>query len=146
MRAAVVAVLIGIGTAASLSGTVGILRLPDVYLRIQASAKAVVQGALPVLAGLVVAKGPVSPYGARALIVAGLLIVMNPIASQALARAASKSGIRMWSGAVLDQPAERHARRSRRHQAGNDEAASDTAGKDTAGEDRPDERQPPEGR
>ncbi|HEY2796074.1 MAG TPA: monovalent cation/H(+) antiporter subunit G [Micromonosporaceae bacterium] len=96
-------VLLAIGMASSISGAVGILRLPDTYLRIQASSKTVTMGALPVLVAVVVAKGFDSVYAARALIVAVLLLVMNPLATHALARAAYKAGVPMWTGAVTDQ-------------------------------------------
>ena len=65
------------------------------------------------LIALVVAKGPFTNYGGRALLVADLLLVVNPLASHALARAAYKSGVPMWEGSVIDQPHER-----RRPQAG----------------------------
>jgi multicomponent Na+:H+ antiporter subunit G len=101
----IVVALLVVGVAVSTSGAVGILRMPDVYLRIQCSSKSVTLGALPVLVALVVAKGPLTGYGGRALIVAVLLLVMNPVATHALARAAYSSGIPMWSGAVVDQAA-----------------------------------------
>jgi multicomponent Na+:H+ antiporter subunit G len=87
--------------------------MPDVYTRIQCSSKTVTMGALPVLIALVVAKGPVSAYGGRALLVGILLLVVSPLASHVLARAAYKSGIPMWEGSVLDQAAERAAGRRR---------------------------------
>ena len=80
------------------------VRMPDVYTRIQCSSKTITMGALPALVALVVAEGPISAYGGRALLVAFLLMVVNPLASHALARAAYKSGVPMWSGSVLDQP------------------------------------------
>ena len=46
-RVAVVATLMAIGLGFSLSGAVGILRMPDVYTRIQCSSKVVTMGALP---------------------------------------------------------------------------------------------------
>ena len=107
VRTIVATALILLGLAVSVSGALGILRMPDVYLRIQASTKNVTLGALPVLLGLVVAKGPITPYGGRALVIAVLLLVMNPLASHALARAAYKAGVPMWRGAVVDQPRER---------------------------------------
>jgi multicomponent Na+:H+ antiporter subunit G len=107
-----VVLLLAVGVGASLTGAVGILRMPDVYLRIQASTKSVTVGALPILVAIVVAKGPVTNYGGRALLVATLLLVMNPVASHALARAAYRTGVPMWSGAVCDQVAQR--RRERR--------------------------------
>lgn len=109
MREAVVIALSVIGLAFSLSGVVGILRMPDVYSRIQCSTKTITMGALPVLIAVVVGQGPVSSYGTRALLVAVLLLVVNPVSSHALARAAYKSGVPMWPGAVTDQPHQRRA-------------------------------------
>jgi multicomponent Na+:H+ antiporter subunit G len=103
----IVAILAAVGLGFSLSGAVGILRMPDVYTRIQCSSKVVTMGALPLLAALVVAEGPVSDFGSRALVVAVLLLVFSPVASHALARAAYKSGVPMWDGSVLDQPHDR---------------------------------------
>jgi multicomponent Na+:H+ antiporter subunit G len=100
-----------VGWAFSLSGAVGILRMPDVYCRIQCSSKMITMGALPLLIALVVGEGPVSVFGSRALLVAVLLLVVNPVASHALARAAYKTGVPMWSGAVADQVAQRVRRR-----------------------------------
>ncbi|MGH9296470.1 MAG: monovalent cation/H(+) antiporter subunit G, partial [Acidimicrobiales bacterium] len=102
MRLVAVAVLAVIGLGFSLSGVVGIIRMPDLYTRIQCSSKTITMGAIPVLIALVVAKGPVSNYGGRALIVAFLLLVVNPLASHSLARAAYKRGISMWEGSVID--------------------------------------------
>lgn len=107
MREVIVIVLAVTGLAFSLSGAVGISRMPDVYSRIQCSSKTITMGALPVLIALVVGEGPVSSYGGRALLVAVLLLVLNPVASHALARAAYKSGVPMWPGAVTDQVRQR---------------------------------------
>jgi multicomponent Na+:H+ antiporter subunit G len=103
VREGIVITLAVIGGLFSLSGAVGILRLPDVYSRIQSSTMTVTMGALPALIALTVGEGPVSSYGSRALLVAVLLLVVNPAASHALARAAYKTGIPMWPGAVADQ-------------------------------------------
>jgi multicomponent Na+:H+ antiporter subunit G len=106
----VVAVLAGLGLLFSLSGAVGVLRMPDVYTRIQCSSKNVTMGTLPALLALVVGAGLYSPYGTRALLVAVLLLVMNPLSGHALARAAYKAGVPMWRGAVLDQVKESRER------------------------------------
>jgi multicomponent Na+:H+ antiporter subunit G len=106
VREAAVIVLCAIGVAFSLTGAVGILRMPDVYTRIQCSSKTITMGALPALLGLVVAEGPFSAWGSRALLVGVLLLIVNPAASHALARAAYKAGVPMWPGAVVDEPRE----------------------------------------
>jgi multicomponent Na+:H+ antiporter subunit G len=100
-----VIVLVVVGLGFSLSGVVGILRMPDLYTRIQCSSKTVTMGALPALVALVVGEGPISSYGSRALVIAFLLLVVNPMSSHALARAAFKAGIPMWKGAAVDQVA-----------------------------------------
>jgi multicomponent Na+:H+ antiporter subunit G len=104
--------LAAVGLAFSLSGAVGILRMPDVYCRIQCSSKMITMGALPVLIALVVGEGAVSVFGSRALLVAVLLLVVNPVASHALARAAYRTGVPMWSGAVADWVADRARRKT----------------------------------
>ncbi|HEX3873028.1 MAG TPA: monovalent cation/H(+) antiporter subunit G [Solirubrobacteraceae bacterium] len=116
MREALTIVLCALGLVFTLSGAVGILRMPDVYCRIQCSSKTITMGALPVLLGLVVAEGPFTAYGGRVLVVTVLLLIVNPAASHALARAAYKDGVPMWSGAVIDEPEQktRRARRGRR--------------------------------
>ena len=117
MRLALVVLLAATGLVFSLSGAVGVLRMPDVYCRIQCSSKNVTMGALPLLLAVVVAKGPLTPYGSRALLVAALLLVINPVAGHALARAAYRSGVPMWRGAVTDVPAARRPRDDREEDA-----------------------------
>jgi multicomponent Na+:H+ antiporter subunit G len=106
MRVVLAAALAATGVGFSLSGAVGILRMPDLYTRIQCSSKTITMGALPVLAALVVGEGWRSAYAGRALFVAVLLLVVNPLASHALARAAYKRGVPLWSGTVVDQAAD----------------------------------------
>ncbi len=77
--------------------------MPDLYCRIQCSSKNVTMGALPVLLAVVLDKGVFSPYGSRAVLVTFLLFVVNPVAAHSLARAAYRTGIPMWRGAVVDQ-------------------------------------------
>jgi multicomponent Na+:H+ antiporter subunit G len=104
LRIFVVGVAGVIGLAASLSGVVGIIRMPDLYCRVQGATKNVTMGALPMLVAVVVAKGPISPFGSRALLLAFLLMVASPLATYALSRAAYHVGVEMWDGAVIDQP------------------------------------------
>jgi multicomponent Na+:H+ antiporter subunit G len=92
-----------VGLLFSLSGVVGILRMPDVYTRIQCSSKTITMGTLPTLVALVLGEGAYSVYGSRALFVAVLLLVVNPASSHALARAACRRGVPMWKGAVQDE-------------------------------------------
>lgn len=116
MRTAIVIVLACVGLGFSLSGAVGILRMPDLYSRIQCSSKTITMGALPVLIALVVGEGLISSYTSRALLTGFLLLLLNPASSHALARAAYKAGVPMWSGAVRDEAAEARERREQDRQ------------------------------
>ncbi len=103
MKDVIVVVLAVTGLFFSLSGAVGLVRMPDLYCRVQCSTKNVTMGALPLLLAVVVEKGVVSGYGSRALVVAFLLFVINPVSAHALTRAAYRTGVPMWPGAVVDQ-------------------------------------------
>ncbi len=103
MRHAVALVLASIGVAFSLSGALGIVRMPDLYTRLQCSSKNVTMGALPLLLAVVVEEGVVTTFGSRALLVAVMVLVVNPLSAHALARAAYRMGVPMWPGSVVDQ-------------------------------------------
>lgn len=105
----VVLVLCVIGLAFSVTGAVGIVRLPDFYLRLQCATMISTLGLLPLLVALVVAEGPITPYGGRALIVAFLSLVLSPAAAHAVSRAARRAGVPMWRGAVSHESLEHRA-------------------------------------
>lgn len=89
-----------IGLFFSLSGAVGIMRMPDLYTRIQCSGKTATMGALPAILALVVGAGWSSTYANRALVVGFLLVVLNPTSAHALSRAAYKVGVPQTSRSV----------------------------------------------
>jgi len=95
-------VLLGIGAFCALVGSLGILRLPDVYNRIHAQTVCVVGGAILMLFGISLVEG-VSPYTLKALLIALFLFLTNPVGSHAIARAAHKSGVKLWPRSVVDK-------------------------------------------
>lgn len=107
MTLVVVAVLCAVGLFFSLSAAVGILRMPDLYTRLQCSSKSITMGALPLLIGLVVAEGPITAYAGRALLVGLLIMLLGSATAHALSRAAYKVGVPMWHGSVADKPRQR---------------------------------------
>jgi multicomponent Na+:H+ antiporter subunit G len=77
------------GTAFLLFGGIGLVRMPDVYNRIQAGTKATTLGTLLSLAGAVCLR----PEWTLKLLLVGLfLLFTNPLSSQVLARAAHRRG------------------------------------------------------
>jgi multicomponent Na+:H+ antiporter subunit G len=90
---------------------VGLLRLPDVYNRIQASTKCVTLGTCSVLLGAAVAMG--GPVAAKALLCVVFVLIACPTAAHAVGRAAHRSGIRLWEGSVGDEYLDDRNRRRR---------------------------------
>ena len=90
-------ILIAIGAIFALAGTIGILKMPDTYSRMQASTCVATLGVLGVTLGALLYAIFVMGSAAIAIKVAviGLLIlVTNPIGSHMLAKGAYKAGIR----------------------------------------------------
>ena len=78
-------------------GALGLLRMPDVYNRIQAGTKAVTLGAMSVLIGV----GFEHPdWWGRLLLVGGFILFTNPVGSSTIARALYVSGVRPWQTAT----------------------------------------------
>lgn len=95
-------VLLGIGAACALIGAIGIVRFPDVYNRIHANTVVVVGGVIVTLIGVSVFEG-LSSYTLKVLIIALFLFLTNPVGSHAIARAAHKSGVKLWRRSVVDK-------------------------------------------
>ena len=85
-----------LGALFMLLGGLGLLRMPDVYNRIQAGTKAVTLGALSFLLGI----GLLHPqWWAKLLCIAGFILFTNPVGSSTIARALYLSGVRPWRAA-----------------------------------------------
>ena len=93
-------VITGIGTVFLFLGNFGVLRLPDVYNRIQAGTKCTTLGAFLTILGV----GIIQPgWFWKSLLIAVFILVTNPISSHAIARASRKSGVPLWEKSVVDK-------------------------------------------
>lgn len=82
---------------------IGLIRMPDLFNRIQAGTKATTLGSLLMLAGAAC----IQPQWALKLLLIGLfLLFTNPLSSQVLARAAHRSGIVKRDQIKIDRLAE----------------------------------------
>ena len=86
-------ILIVIGLFFLIVGSIGMIRLPDVFARAHAVSLTDSLGALFVLLGLAVYEG-ISPNLLKILVVLGLIYLLNPVISHATIRAAYRSGLR----------------------------------------------------
>ena len=94
--------LIVLGVLFDLSGCVGLVRLPDVYNRIQASTKCVVLGTALIVLGAVIWIGTAQAI-VKGLLCILFILITSSTAAHALARAAHRSGVELWSGSVVDR-------------------------------------------
>jgi multicomponent Na+:H+ antiporter subunit G len=94
-------IVIGIGVLFDLLGAVGLVRLPDVYNRLQAATKSVTLGTVGIMVGILILKG-FTPIGIKALLCALFLLLTAPVSAHALARGSLRFGTKMWKGSVID--------------------------------------------
>ena len=100
-------IIIGIGLLFDLFGTIGLVRLPDVYNRLQAATKCVTLGTCFILFGVFVYAGVQGlSMGIKALLCAAFILITSPTAAHALARGAHVSGVPLWQDSVVDRFAE----------------------------------------
>jgi multicomponent Na+:H+ antiporter subunit G len=96
-------IIIGIGIMFLFFGNLGVLRLPDVYNRVQAGTKCTTLGAFLTIIGV----GFMEPgWFWKTLIIAVFILVTNPISSHAIARASRKARVSLCDRTVVDKTEE----------------------------------------
>ncbi len=80
-------------------GGLGLLRMPDVYNRAQASTKTTSLGLLSISVGVAFIEPSLAP---KALLVGVFTLLTNPVASHALVRASVRAGVPLWQGSVFN--------------------------------------------
>ena len=97
------AIVILIGSIFLFLGALGILRMPDLYNRMQAGTKSTTLGSILTLLGI----GIYHPSWLwQMLILIGFIVTTNPLSSHSLARAAHFAGIPLTKKTVEDKLAE----------------------------------------
>ncbi len=96
---------ITIGLAFDFFGCIGLVRLPDVYNRLQAATKCVTIGTCSILFGTFLIVG-FNAAGFKSLLCIIFLLLTSPVAAHAIARAAHRTGVKLWEGSVVDRYAE----------------------------------------
>ncbi len=82
------------------SASLGILRMPDTYNRIQTGTKASTLGTILVLAGIAFLH---PAWALKLIIIIFFVMLTNPVSSHALARASHRIGIAETPATVTDQ-------------------------------------------
>ena len=95
------AILLLVGSVFALIGSIGIVRMPDVFTRLHAAGITDTLGAAGVLLGLALEAG-FSLLLVKLLLMLAFLLLLNPTACHALARAALHGLRRPWMGLTHD--------------------------------------------
>ena len=95
-------IIIAIGVVFDIFGSIGLLRLPDVYNRLQAATKCVTMGTCTIMLGVFVMNG-FNRLGIKALLIIPFIFLTSPTAAHALARGAHIFGIKLWKKSVCDK-------------------------------------------
>ncbi len=99
-------IIILIGLFFMLVGSIGIIRLPDFFSRTHASSMVDTVGIGIVIIGIAVIQG--LHYNSIKVLLAGLFLMLtNPVAAHALARAAFQAGQRPWTRNDKNTPTEK---------------------------------------
>jgi multicomponent Na+:H+ antiporter subunit G len=101
IRHAIGLAFVWVGIAFDFLGVLGLVRLPDVYNRLQAATKCVTFGSAGLLFGVFILKG-FTAFGFKALLTIAFIFLTSPIAAHAIARAAHRSRIPLCPESVVD--------------------------------------------
>ena len=101
MREIIGMIFIVTGVIFDLFGCLGLVRLPDVYNRLQAATKCVTLGTCGIMFGAFIIHG-ISAAGIKALLCIIFVILTSPTAAHALSRASHISGVKLWEKSVSD--------------------------------------------
>lgn len=100
--------LVAVGVAFDVFGCIGLVRLPDVYNRLQAATKCVTVGTCFVIGGAALLVGTAAG-AVKGVLCVLFLLVTAPAAAHALARAAHRSGVAPCDATVVDRYAQDRA-------------------------------------
>ena len=90
------------GSVFALLAAVGVLRMPDVFTRMQASTKASTLGLGFLLIGAALQMGDFASL-IRVVSIGAFVLLTTPVAGHVIARASYFADVPLWKGTVLDE-------------------------------------------
>src|SRR5688572_26301592 len=91
-----------VGSAFALLAAVGVLRMPDVFTRMQASTKASTLGLGCLLIGAALQLGDFGSF-IRVASIGAFILLTSSVAAHVIARASYLADVPLWNGTVLDE-------------------------------------------
>ncbi|CAM4289454.1 monovalent cation/H(+) antiporter subunit G [Gillisia hiemivivida] len=96
------AIIIIVGVLFVVIGSVGLLRLPDFYIRISAITKAATMGVACIMIGVALNFNEIS-VAIKAFGVVLFLLITSPIAAHIIGRAAYDGGVPLWKKTEINE-------------------------------------------
>jgi multicomponent Na+:H+ antiporter subunit G len=91
-----------VGSSFAFLAALGVLRMPDVFTRMQASTKASTLGLGCLLIGAALQLGDVASI-IRIVSIGAFTFLTTPVSAHVIARASYRADIPLWEGTVLDE-------------------------------------------
>jgi multicomponent Na+:H+ antiporter subunit G len=98
----VTAILLIIGTFFMFVGALGLLRMPDLFMRMSATTKSVTMGVSFMLIAVAVHFNELG-LGTRALATIAFVFITAPIAAHMIGRAGYARQVELWEGTIADE-------------------------------------------
>lgn len=102
MNELLIIILMTLGSIFVLLAAIGLVRMPDLYLRISVTTKAVTLGI-----GLILASAAVyfqeTSVSTRILAIVFFILLTAPVAAHLLSRASYITGVTLWKNSVMDE-------------------------------------------
>ena len=95
LRLIITGTLLALGIFFIIVASIGIIRFPDFFSRIHPAGKSDTFGQLLVLSGLIAYEG-CTLVSIKLLIIITFILIANPTATQAMAKAAFMTGLKPW--------------------------------------------------
>lgn len=92
-----------IGAFFILAGSIGILRLPDIYNRLHAATKSATLGVMSIVLAALLLFGAVDGvYSGKMMLTILFVFITAPIGAQMISRSAYQIGVGLWDKSVQD--------------------------------------------
>lgn len=102
MTDVLIMILSGLGAIFILLASIGMLRMPDFYLRVSVTTKAVTLGSGLILIAATLYFQEIG-VTSRVLAIILFLLLTAPVAAHLIGRAAYISGVKLWDKSVMDE-------------------------------------------
>lgn len=101
MSSIIIGILVTLGTLFVLLSAIGLIRMPDTYMRISVNTKAATLGVGLILVGTAVFFNDLSTTS-RSFVIILFVFLTAPVSAHLIGRAAYFTGVKLWKGSVVD--------------------------------------------